>query len=64
MEEGGWFEYTQNWEAAGDDLAWPILAVAVRTDSELIYTGDSSGQLTTYTLNAPGEALDRQTSIK
>ncbi|KAJ1852262.1 poly(A)-specific ribonuclease [Coemansia sp. RSA 1822] len=64
MEEGGWFEYTQNWEAAGNELAWPILAVAIRTDSELLYTGDSSGQLTTYTLNAAGEALDRQTSIK
>ncbi|KAJ2795941.1 poly(A)-specific ribonuclease, partial [Coemansia guatemalensis] len=33
------------------------------TTSELIYTGDSSGRLTTFTMNDPGAPLDRQTSI-
>ncbi|KAJ2161964.1 poly(A)-specific ribonuclease [Coemansia sp. RSA 552] len=59
-----WSEYTQNWEAVDDEtMAWPVFAVAASPHSELIYTGDSSGRLTTYTLCNPGEALERQTSM-
>ncbi|KAJ2850425.1 poly(A)-specific ribonuclease [Coemansia brasiliensis] len=64
MEEGEWFEYTQSWDAAAEDMAWPVLALAARKDSELIYAGDSSGRLTTYTLDAAGEPLARHTSVQ
>ncbi|KAJ2082203.1 poly(A)-specific ribonuclease [Coemansia sp. RSA 988] len=64
MDDYGWIEYTQNWDAVDDEsAAWPIFAVAASTSSELIYTGDSSGRLTTFTLNDPEAPLDRQTSI-
>ncbi|KAJ2614464.1 poly(A)-specific ribonuclease [Coemansia sp. RSA 1365] len=64
MEDYGWIEYTQNWDALDEEsAAWPIFAVAASTSSELIYTGDSSGRLTTFTLSELGAPLDRQTSI-
>ncbi|KAI9473360.1 ubiquitin carboxyl-terminal hydrolase-domain-containing protein [Coemansia mojavensis] len=64
MEEGEWFEFTQSWDTATQDMVWPVLALAARKDSELVYAGDSSGRLTTYTLEAPGEPLARHTSVQ
>ncbi|KAJ1663291.1 poly(A)-specific ribonuclease [Coemansia sp. RSA 1813] len=64
-----WDEYTQTWNLVqGNALVdsgevWPVLSVAFVPDSELIYTGDASGRLTTYTLNDISEPLDRQTSF-
>ncbi|KAJ1833979.1 poly(A)-specific ribonuclease [Coemansia sp. RSA 2711] len=58
-----WGEFTQNWDGDGD-VAWPLLAVAARADSELVYTGDGSGRVTTYTLGAAGAALDRVSSVR
>ncbi|KAJ2668660.1 poly(A)-specific ribonuclease [Coemansia sp. RSA 1085] len=64
MEEGEWFEFTQSWDTATQDMVWPVLALAARKDSELVYAGDSSGRLTTYTLEAAGEPLARHTSVQ
>ncbi|KAJ1822794.1 poly(A)-specific ribonuclease [Coemansia sp. RSA 2599] len=64
MAEVLWSEYTQSWDSPDEtQAAWPILALATGQNSELIYTGDTSGRLTTYTLGECGEALQRHTSF-
>ncbi|KAJ1892129.1 poly(A)-specific ribonuclease, partial [Coemansia sp. IMI 209127] len=63
--DGGsdWTEYTQTWNAQAGEV-WPVFSAAFAADSELLYTGDGSGRLTTYTLGGAGEALERQTSFQ
>ncbi|KAJ2843000.1 poly(A)-specific ribonuclease, partial [Coemansia erecta] len=58
-----WSEYTQTWNAQAGEV-WPVFSAAFAADSELLYTGDGSGRLTTYTLGGTGEALERQTSFQ
>ncbi|KAJ1941655.1 poly(A)-specific ribonuclease, partial [Kickxella alabastrina] len=59
-----WSEFTQSWDTPDDaQAAWPISALLITNSSELIYAGDTSGRLTTYTLGRPGEALERYTSF-
>ncbi|KAJ2857978.1 poly(A)-specific ribonuclease [Coemansia erecta] len=64
MSEILWSEYTQSLDSPDETHAvWPTLALATGLNSELIYTGDTSGRLTTYTLGDFGEALQRHTSF-
>ncbi|KAJ1717896.1 hypothetical protein LPJ61_007069, partial [Coemansia biformis] len=64
MSNGEWIEYTQHWEEADSGAsAWPMLAVAASPTAELLYTGDSSGRVSVFTLNDPGQPLDRHASV-
>ncbi|KAJ2235940.1 poly(A)-specific ribonuclease [Coemansia sp. RSA 1722] len=64
MAQVVWSEYTQSWDSSDESqAAWPILSLATGSNSELIYTGDTSGRLTTYTLGDYGEPLQRHTSF-
>ncbi|KAJ1960957.1 poly(A)-specific ribonuclease [Dipsacomyces acuminosporus] len=54
-----WSEYTQHFNALeGTEAAWPLFSVEVDNQTELLYTGDASGRVTTYTL-----AVDNQTEL-
>ncbi|KAJ1724940.1 poly(A)-specific ribonuclease [Coemansia erecta] len=59
-----WSEFTQSWDSADESQAvWPISALSTEPSSELIYAGDMSGRLTTYTLFERNEPLQRHTSF-
>ncbi|KAJ1948094.1 poly(A)-specific ribonuclease, partial [Linderina macrospora] len=56
-----WYEYTQNFDVLdGSEAAWPVSALAIDQQSELVYTGDISGRVTAYMLGAANEALEKQ----
>ncbi|KAJ2379265.1 poly(A)-specific ribonuclease [Coemansia sp. RSA 2607] len=60
-----WSEFTQSWDSADESQAvWPISALCTEPSSELIYAGDMSGRLTTYTLFEHQEPLQRHTSFQ
>ncbi|KAJ2777998.1 poly(A)-specific ribonuclease [Coemansia interrupta] len=59
-----WSEFTQSWDSEDESQAiWPISALSTEPSSELIYAGDMSGRLTTYTLFERHEPLQRHTSF-
>ncbi|KAJ2368770.1 hypothetical protein H4S02_010046, partial [Coemansia sp. RSA 2611] len=66
------FDYAQLIEAAqtltGNDEEqpgmWPVTALGFDTSSEILYTGDTSGQLTTYGLGGEGEELEQLASVQ
>ncbi|KAJ1994810.1 poly(A)-specific ribonuclease [Coemansia spiralis] len=63
MHADTWGEYTELWNALEEDEpAWPIFSLAFNPRCELLYAGDASGRLTTYT-GGSEHALERQTSF-
>ncbi|KAJ2030478.1 poly(A)-specific ribonuclease, partial [Coemansia sp. S610] len=62
-----WAEYTQCWSTGNDEEQpgmWPVTALGFDTSSEILYTGDTSGQLTTYGLGGEGEELEQLASVQ
>ncbi|KAJ2866522.1 poly(A)-specific ribonuclease [Coemansia aciculifera] len=64
-----WAEYTQCWSSGNGEEqqgqgVWPVTAIGFDVGSEVLYAGDTSGQLTTYGLGLEGEELEQLASVQ
>ncbi|KAJ2255996.1 poly(A)-specific ribonuclease [Coemansia sp. RSA 455] len=64
-----WAEYTQCWSTGNGEEqqehgVWPVTALGFDVGSEVLYAGDTSGQLTTYALGPEGEELEQLASVQ
>ncbi|KAJ2489402.1 poly(A)-specific ribonuclease [Coemansia sp. RSA 2050] len=62
-----WAEYTQCWSTGNGEEQpgmWPVTALGFDLCSEVLYTGDTSGQLVTYGLGGEGEELEQLASVQ